>query len=266
MAAVARDGLNDRTPNPKRFGVISFSGQVAALAALLVVVGACDRPPAPTGQGGAAHVHGVDASGRLRYHVRPRGQTPVVSFEFPEPLSGYRGEATDVSGKLTIDESLRAASLRGFVEVRTASVTLGDPEMDENAHSAMFMNVEKHPLSRFEITGVEEPSGDGAAVGTGGPTSCVMLGDFTLKGITVPVRVEAALMVADPQDARGDGGSDPSSLPPVSSAPPAPRELILTARWELNILKPFGIPGPSDEPAGERVLFRAELRLGLEKS
>lgn len=209
---------------------------------LLVMAGlsGCDRGgPAPAPAVVAANDSKVSEN-VLRLRVRPRGESPVVSFTFPEPLNDYRGEAKEVSGELTMDASMTAASLRGFVEVKTASVTLGEPEIDGNAHSAMFMNVEKYPVSRFEITGIE--GGEGVSLLDSDKAEVKMRGSFSLKGIAVPIVV-------------------PSTLTLRRAAYGGESAVVLGATWEINILTPFEIPGPSTGEAAERVLLRAELVL-----
>lgn len=209
----------------------------------------CERNPtapaaAPAPAPAVAPGQAVAAEAKpLRFRVKPRADKPVVSFTFPEPLNDYKGEAKDVSGELIMSE---ATGLRGYIEVKTSSVTLGEPEIDGNAHSAMFMNVEKHPVSRFTITGIEGVAGGGVpgwrSYPEHSPLAFVMLGDFTLKGITIPIRVMTTLAF---------DGADVV----------APTRMTLDAKWEINILKPFDIPGPSTGEAAERVIFHASLEL-----
>lgn len=232
---------------PIRFRVGGAFLFVAAIA--LAGPTGCDRKPqapaaAPATTPGQA-VAAIDKP--LHFRVKPRADTPVVSFTFPEPLSDYKGEAKEVSGEIIMSV---ATGLRGYIEVKTASVTLGEPEIDGNAHSAMFMNVEKHPVSRFTITGIEGVTGGGIPGGPSypgewdarSPLVFVMLGDFTLKGITIPIRVPTTLAF------------DGADLVP-------PTKITLDASWEINILKPFEIPGPSTGEAAERVIFHASLEL-----
>jgi polyisoprenoid-binding protein YceI len=224
---------HQRPPTTKRVG-----GRVPFAVALMCVVAGCDRKPVEPPRVSAP---AAAASERvLRFAVKPRAETPLLAFTFPEPLNDYKGEAKTVSGAFTIAESMAASSLRGFVEVETASVTLGEPEIDANAHSAMFMNVEKYPVSRFEITGID--AGQGVSLLTTEKADIRMRGDFSLKGHTVPIVVPTTLTVR-----RAEFGG-------VGA-------IMLSATWEINILKPFEIPGPSTGEAAERVVFRAELEL-----
>lgn len=222
-------------PTHLRVGGVALVG----LLAMAGVAGCDSGAPTPARAEVAANDSEVTGD-LLRLRVRPRRESAVVSFTFPEPLSDYKGEAKDVSGELTMDASMTAATLRGFVEVKTASVTLGEPEIDGNAHSAMFMNVEKYPVSRFEITGIE--GGEGVSLLDSDKARVNMRGDFTLKGIAVPIVVPATLTLS-----RAAYGG-------VSA-------VLLSATWEINILTPFEIPGPSTGEAAERVVFRADLVL-----
>jgi polyisoprenoid-binding protein YceI len=213
---------------------------------MVLVVGGlsgCDRkaseaPPAPPAAATVSAPVAEKPANALRFRVMPRAETAVVSFTFPEPLSDYKGEAKEVGGELTIAESMDAATLRGFIEVKTASVTLGESGIDENAHSAMFMNVEKYPVSRFTITSVE--AAEGASLLGAEKVDVKMHGDFSLKGHTIPIVVPTTLAVR--RAAYGGVGA-----------------ITLGASWEINILKPFEIPGPSTGEAAERVVFKADL-------
>lgn len=222
-----------RPPITKRVG-----GRTLFAVALMCAVSGCDRKPVeppPVAAPAAAESERV-----LRFAVKARAEKPLVSFTFPEPLNDYKGEAKVVRGAFTIAESMAANSLRGFVEVETASVTLGEPEIDANAHSAMFMNVEKYPVSRFEITGID--GGEGVSLLNAEKAEIRMRGDFSLKGHTVGIVVPTTLTVR-----RAEYGGV--------------GEIVLSASWEINILKPFEIPGPSTGEAAERVVFKAEFEL-----
>lgn len=215
------------------------------MVGMALVVGGlsgCDRKAseAPPAAATAPAPVAEKPASTLRFRVRPRGDTPVVSFTFPEPLSDYKGEAKEVGGELTIAESMDAATLRGFIEVKTASVTLGEAGIDENAHSGMFMDVEKYPVSRFTITSVD--AAEGASLLGAEKVDVKMHGDFSLKGHTIPIVVPTTLAVR-----RAEYGG-------VGA-------ITLGASWEINILKPFEIPGPSTGEAAERVVFKAELVL-----
>lgn len=223
---------NRSTPPARR----RVGGAFFLIAAVIAICSGCEREPSQS-----APVQAMQPTEKqVRFVVRPRGEKPLVSFTFPEPLNDYKGEAKEVSGELTIAESMSTATLRGFIEVLTASVTLGESGIDENAHSAMFMNVEKYPVSRFTITSVD--AAEGASLLGAEKMGVTMHGGFTLKGITVLIRVPATLSL--------DSGDDGE-----------PVRMKLEASWEINILKPFEIPGPSTSEAAERVVFKADLVL-----
>ncbi|MBN8643938.1 MAG: YceI family protein [Planctomycetes bacterium] len=202
-----------------------------ALALFAASLSACEResqPPPDTSAQRAPAPKGV------RYVFASQVGAPPVRFQFPEPLQEYKGTASKVVAELTLPDDkeplLDAMTLR--VDVEAASVSLGEADIDANAHSAMFMNVEKHPTSNFVLTGIDPP---GVVLGPK-PAIFTMRGDFTLKGITIPVEVAAAMTRLK------DGNIE------------------LDARWTVNILKPFEIPGPATGEAAERVDLRATLR------
>ncbi|MFM9956831.1 MAG: YceI family protein [Phycisphaerales bacterium] len=218
----------------------------AVCGVLALALTGCERsePPAPVDPPAAARPETAPPSAQpaLRLVVVSHALDPesTIRFTFPAPLEIYGGEAKDFGGELTIDPGLSPSTLRGFIEVKTASVTLGEPDIDENAHSAMFMGVEKHPTSRFTIREIV-PTPDK-------PGAFTMRGPFTLKGYEIEIEV-------------------PATLEPVAPAGPSSGADVwtLNATWEINILKPFGIPGPSSDPAAERVIFTTAISLRLEK-
>lgn len=225
-----------RSPRPPA------GGSFAVAAAVLWALGgafSCDRPNPQHAAQEAPAPPESPVDGAVLFTVAAESERTGVTFAFPPPLDDYSGWAKSVSGELSMHLDGGAATLRGYIEVQTASVTLGEADIDANAHSSMFMDVEKHPTSRFTITRIESVP---PAPMTGEPVSFIMHGEFQLKGHAVQIQV-------------------PATLSPNRSPLGDFVAYDLSAAWEINILKPFGIPGPSTGEAGERVLLKSRLRL-----
>ncbi|MEO0514812.1 MAG: YceI family protein [Planctomycetota bacterium] len=161
---------------------------------------------------------------------------PAVQFKFPAPLDAYAGEASSVTGTLTLGEGLSLEGMRGRFAADPASVTMGESDLDQAIHATM-LEVEAYPEAFFEINEVETDFGQPAF---GVVAAAVLRGQFTMKGVliplTVPVSVEAFL---------GDDGE--------------PR-LSIDGRWEVRLLDPFGIEGPpGDAPANDTLIYTCHL-------
>ena len=165
---------------------------------------------------------------------------PAVQFAFPAPQDAYRGEATDVSGSLTLgldaDGGGVFAGATGRFAADPASVTMGEADLDAAIHGVK-LDVEAFPESFFVLETTEAAA---VSPNFGVLTPAVMRGTFTMKGHAVPLVVTA-------------------SLEPITANDGSVR-LVLDARWTLGLLNPFGIDGPSgDEETGDFLEFSARL-------
>lgn len=156
----------------------------------------------------------------------------AVQFAFPAPLDSYAGEASSVSGDLTLGEAMSIRGMRGTIVADPASVTMGESDLDDAIHNSM-LEVSVYPESTFVIGSVESEF-DRPRFGE--VTAAVMTGTFTMRGrsipLTVPVSLEA--FVAD------DG---------------TPR-LAMDGRWSIRLKAPFKIEGPAgDPPTNDTLMF-----------
>ena len=173
------------------------------------------------------------------------GQRPAVQFAFAAPLDAYRGEATRVSGRLTLGQGAEGADgARGGViggatgrfSADPASVTMGEADLDAEIRASM-LDVIRHPESFFVL---ERTEARAVAPDFGVLAPAVLHGRFTMKGHTVPLVVTA-------------------SFEPITTADGDLR-LVLDGRWPLGLLRPFGIDGPSgDRQRGDTLEFTARL-------
>jgi polyisoprenoid-binding protein YceI len=148
---------------------------------------------------------------------------PILQFKFPAPLDNYTGTARDVSGELVLGDGFALQGAKGSVRVAVASVTMGEPGLDDTVRKAVSLNA--FPDARFELGNAV---GDTAPLVFGKMGQILAIGTFTMKGIQIPLEVRAEIepVVAD------DGGA----------------RLAVTASFNIRLKKPFGIDGP-DGPA-----------------
>ncbi len=168
------------------------------------------------------------------------GAPPAVQFAFPAPYDAYRGEATRVSGTLTLAQGADGggvlAQATGRFAADPASVTMGEADLDAEIHGSQ-LDVAAHPESFFVL---ETTQAQAVAPAFGVLIPAVLNGQFAMKGHTLPLTVSA-------------------SFEPVTTADGDVR-LVLDARWSLGLLRPFGIDGPSgDEENGDTLEFEARL-------
>ncbi|MBB6428384.1 YceI family protein [Algisphaera agarilytica] len=161
---------------------------------------------------------------------------PAVQFKFPAPLDAYAGEVTSVSGELTLGEGLSLEGMRGRFVADPSTVTMGEEDLDDSIHTTM-LEVDSHPESFFVIEKIETEF-DQPAFGT--VAAAVMHGQFTMKGITIPLSVPASIEAFLGEDGK-------------------PR-LSIDGRWEVRLLDPFGIEGPpGDAPTNDTLIYTCHL-------
>jgi len=166
----------------------------------------------------------------------------VIRFHFPPPHDAYAGEVRRVQGILHLDEEFRLGREGGWFSVDVMAVTLGEPDLDENVRNNVeFLYGKKFPISRFHL---REIAVDRDRHIRGRRADVTLHGDFSLKGVSIPLSVPAMLEVA----------KEPNGRP----------GLDLLGSFVLEDLREtFGISGPGDEddPAGNRLLFEFQFRL-----
>lgn len=113
------------------------------------------------------------------YTVDPRHTFPVFEVNHMG-FSTQRGRFNKASGKISLDRAARSASID--VAIDAASIDMGLDKWDEHMRSEDFFNVAKFPTMSFKSTKVvfdgDKPVG--------------AEGDFTLLGVTKPVKLAVA--------------------------------------------------------------------------
>jgi polyisoprenoid-binding protein YceI len=97
-----------------------------------------------------------------------------------------RGRFNKTSGKVTLDTAAKAGSVEATIE--TASIDMGLEDWDKHLKSEDFFNVEKFPTMSFKSTKLVFE----------GDKPVAAEGDFTLLGVTKPVKLTIANFVCKP--------------------------------------------------------------------
>lgn len=115
-----------------------------------------------------------------RYLIDTEGAHAFVQFRIKHlGYSWLYGRFNEFGGEFTYDpEDPNNASVR--VDIKTASLDSNHAERDKHLRGEDFLDVDTYPDAGFKSTGVAMN-----ADGTG-----ILTGDFTLRGVTKPVRIE----------------------------------------------------------------------------
>jgi polyisoprenoid-binding protein YceI len=106
-----------------------------------------------------------------------------VRFAYTMGLSTQRGRFTSVEGNVEFDAATPEKTTVA-ASIATASLTTGEPLVDQTLKGSDFFNVEEAPQMVFTSRSVRSKSAEAAE----------MIGDMTINGITKPVTL--AVMVA----------------------------------------------------------------------
>lgn len=161
---------------------------------------------------------------------------PMIQFRFPAPLDQYSGEAKHLAGRLILPEDIQKGQPQGYISVGTASITMGEPDLDKVLQGSVFLNTEKYPDARFDISSAD---GDRGSFGYGKLSTGSVQGTFTLKGKTIVLVL-------------------PIEIEPVLNEDMMPR-LLVKGSFEIN-LTDFAIEGADGpEPFRHMLLFDLNL-------
>lgn len=107
----------------------------------------------------------------------------VIRFACSIGLGTQRGEFTRVEGQVDYEPSA-PDNTKVAARIATASLTTGEPMMDDVLKGGDFFNVAAHPRMTFASRSVH----------ASGPQSAEMLGDITVNGITRPVKLAVSIV------------------------------------------------------------------------
>lgn len=130
------------------------------------------------------------AASAADYTIDAKGQHATIGFRIKHlGFSWLTGRFDRFTGTVSYDDKAPEAS-KVAVEIETASVNSNHAERDKHLRSGDFLDVEKAPKATFVSKSVT-PAGDGKAK---------IVGDFTLRGVTKEVTIDASYV---------GGGADP---------------------------------------------------------
>lgn len=163
---------------------------VAALAALLLL----------------GPVFVVDAAAaESTYDFQDPKKVNSVSFVLDSEIEPIMGVASDVTGKVTYDPK-KPKGLKGKIVVQAKSIHIPNGRMMGKAHSAEWLDVEQFPEVTFEVKKVKAAKKDKKKKDT---QILTLVGDFTIKGKTKEVTVDASVThLADMLKRRFPGRKD----------------------------------------------------------
>ncbi|MGI9279213.1 MAG: YceI family protein [Endozoicomonas sp.] len=115
------------------------------------------------------------------YAIDTKGAHAFINFKISHlGYSWLHGNFEDFNGSFTFDEKDPSKS-KVDVTIKTASVDSSHAERDKHLRGSDFLNVSKFPEARFVSTRIESTDGENAKI----------YGDFTLKGITKEIVIDA---------------------------------------------------------------------------
>lgn len=94
-------------------------------------------------------------------------------------VTWVRGSFKNMQGELEFDPD-RPGELAVHATIDTTMCWSGEPQRDEHLRSADFLSCEQYPTIRFASTGVVQI----------GPVDFQVLGDLTIRAVTLPVTLE----------------------------------------------------------------------------
>jgi polyisoprenoid-binding protein YceI len=113
--------------------------------------------------------HAADSYTLDSSHTFPRFEINHFGF------STHHGQFNKTSGKLTLDRTAKSGSIE--VTVDTASISTGDPKLEEHLRKEEFFNVAKFPTMTFKAKTIK----------FNGNVPVAADGELTLLGVTRPL-------------------------------------------------------------------------------
>jgi polyisoprenoid-binding protein YceI len=116
-----------------------------------------------------------------------------IGFSVRHLMSKVRGTFREFEGTVEVAEDVAAS--RATATVKLASIDTGNQQRDDHLRSSDFLEIDKYPEMTFVSTGLR-PNGDD-------PSSFILVGDLTLKGVTRQIELSAEFLGVD-QDPFGE--------------------------------------------------------------
>lgn len=144
----------------------------------------------------AAGMMAITASPALASRFEFDKRRTEVRFIYKMAYSKQHGRFTKVSGTLDYDEAAPQKS-KISASIAAASLTTGEPLVDNELKGASFFNVSASPVIAFKSVSVRPDSATAANVS----------GEITVNGITKPVTLKVSLEPHDDPALKYDAGA-----------------------------------------------------------
>ncbi len=142
---------------------------------------------------GLLAIAGTSMAAPVTYDIDPSHTFPAFEADHQGGLSLWRGKFNLTSGKVVLDVAAKTGEVD--VTVQTASIDFGFDKMNEHAKGADMFDVAKFPTATFK----------GKFSKWNGSTPTEVDGQFTLKGVTKPLKltINSFLCKPNPMTAQG---------------------------------------------------------------
>ncbi|AMO58801.1 hypothetical protein GZ77_17015 [Endozoicomonas montiporae] len=130
----------------------------------------------------SASIFGLSVSASANnYVIDTKGAHAFINFKISHlGYSWVHGNFTDFSGSFNFDPTKpESSSIK--VDINTDSINSSHAERDKHLRGKKFLNVSQFPKASFVSTKIESSDGNSARI----------YGDFTLKGVTKNIVIEA---------------------------------------------------------------------------
>jgi polyisoprenoid-binding protein YceI len=144
---------------------------------------------------------GVAGAAPATYNIDPQHTYPSFEADHMGGMSIWRGKFNSTSGKVVLDVAAKTGEVD--VAIDTASVNFGNDKMNEHARGPDMFDVAKFPKATYKGK-VSKWNGDAPAE---------IDGQFTLKGVTKPLKltVNSFLCKPNPMTRKESCGADASA-------------------------------------------------------
>ena len=135
---------------------------------------------------GLAAVAGTAVATPVTYIIDPTHTYPSFEADHMGGQSIWRGKFNKTTGKVVLDRAAKTGEVD--VTVDTASINFGMPALDEHAKNADMFDVAKYPTATYK----------GKISKWQGDVPVEVEGNFTLKGITKPLKLKINSFLCKP--------------------------------------------------------------------
>jgi len=182
----------------------------------------------------------IKVEGTKTFTFEDKGGRNQATFFSTTPLEDITGTANGVKGSVSFDVKDVAKTIKGSIVVTVESMKSGIDLRDEHLKSANWLDAEKYPEIKFEITSLKDVISKDVNKMTG-----TIYGKFTLHGVTkeISAPVELTYLVESEQTKKRAPGD------------------LLGVNAQFNVrLSDFGI---NNDVVGNKVAEDIEIKFGV---